>query len=163
MALPVSQSWSAPNEGWLNRMNEYTRRELVGYLRSIEANACNWQISEQTSGMDAAAFESIIHQAAHMLAAYQKPAISANRLLTLDELLALYDTDARHVWPSSTPPYLYREGKAGGHDWMAWHDIRACIEECDTGATIQETYLKTWRLWLCKPTGEERKAAPWDL
>ncbi len=142
-------------------MERCNRKELAEQLRGIEACAAQGHTAEQMMGMDAAAFASIIHQAACMVMEYPRPVISTNRVLTAEALLSIYSTDSAHDWPSNTPPYLYCEEKSGCGQWMSWRCVRDIIEGCDAGAVNMNTYFKTWRLWLCKPIEGEGKTVAW--
>lgn len=83
------------------------------------------------------------------------------RVMTLEELIGIYNLRENHSWVYNTPPYLYMDyGKDTGY-WIAWSNIVSCLERCYP-KYIPEDYGKTWRCWSAKPTDEQRKAVKWD-
>ena len=83
------------------------------------------------------------------------------RVMTLEELIGIYNLRENHSWVYNTPPYLYIDyGKDTGH-WIAWSNIVSCLERCYP-KYIPEDYGKTWRCWTSSPTDEQREAEPWN-
>lgn len=89
------------------------------------------------------------------------------RVMTLDDLLAIYDAEEEHTWPYETPPFLYfeaqpnQEAPNGYHGWVAWRDIAWMLEEgylyCN-----KDNYGKAWICWNRKPTDAQREATAWQ-
>ena len=83
------------------------------------------------------------------------------RVMTLEELIGIYNLRENHSWVYNTPPYLYMDyGKDAGH-WIAWSNIVSCLERCYP-KYIPEDYGKTWRCWTSRPTDEQREAVKWE-
>lgn len=81
------------------------------------------------------------------------------RVLTLNELRALYDTD-HFVWVEDN-------GDDDCFDGYAEVDIyKEKVELFEFGNEVQwepdnDNYGKTWRCWSAKPTEEQKEATPW--
>ena len=83
------------------------------------------------------------------------------RVMTLEELIGIYNIRENHSWVYNTPPYLYMDyGKDTGY-WIAWSNIVSCLERCYP-KYIPADYGKTWRCWTSRPTDEQREAEPWN-
>lgn len=92
----------------------------------------------------------------------QKP-----RVMTLEDLRAIYDTNEEHIWPYDTPPYLYfetrpnQEAPSSWHGWLAWREIKWMLEDgyfhCN-----RDDYGKTWRCWTSRPDEKRRAETPWE-
>lgn len=82
------------------------------------------------------------------------------RVLTLNELRALYDTD-HFVWVEDN-------GDDDCFDGYAEVDIyKEKVELFEFGNEVQwepdnDNYGKTWRCWSSRPTDEQREVAPWE-
>lgn len=87
------------------------------------------------------------------------------RVLTLEELDAIYQTKERHTWPFNTPPYLWMTvnpdvRKTRGF-WICWRDIMYSLEN-DSPFYVRENYGKVWKIWTAEPTDEQREEAQWN-
>lgn len=82
------------------------------------------------------------------------------RVLTLDELRALYDT-VHFVWVEDN-------GDDNCFNGYAEVDVyKEKVELFEFGNEVQwepdnDNYGKTWRCWSARPTDEQREAVPWQ-
>ena len=88
--------------------------------------------------------------------------VSVAMVMTLEELIGIYNLRENHSWVYNTPPYLYMDyyGKDIGY-WIAWSNIVSCLERCYP-KYIPEDYGKTWRCWSARPTDEEKRKVAWE-
>lgn len=100
------------------------------------------------------------HLIAHgvMVKELQKP-------LTVEEIERMAAEREGHDWPlDDVPPILCAEMKNGRTFWINWGtavDALVLIEAYEK-LRYKAGYNKQWRLWLRKPTEEERKDAEWE-
>lgn len=133
----------------------YTRGILYqGYMKCKECDATGPMILERDE-------KDIRHQVeTAALRRYEPPV----RPLTLEEFEAVYDAREDHEWPhEAIPPYLFLDSHIEKDDncWLLWCVARA-VWENDSRKYTRDTYGKTWRCWLRKPTEQEREACGWD-
>lgn len=87
------------------------------------------------------------------------------RVMTLEELDAIYQTKELHTWPFNTPPYLWMTVNPDIRQirgfWICWRDIKYSLEN-DSPFYVRENYGKVWKIWTAEPTDEQREAVPWD-
>ena len=87
------------------------------------------------------------------------------RVMTLEELDAIYQTKEMHTWPFNTPPYLWMTVNPDVRQtrgfWICWRDIMYCFEN-SSPFYVRENYGKVWKIWTAEPTDGQRKAAKWD-
>ena len=86
------------------------------------------------------------------------------RVMTLEELDAIYQTKERHTWPFNTPPYLWMivnpDVRQTRGFWICWRDITYSLEN-DSPFYVRENYGKVWKIWTAEPTDEQMEATPW--
>ena len=87
------------------------------------------------------------------------------RVMTLEELDAIYQTKERHIWPFNTPPWLWMTVNPDVRQtrgfWICWRDIMYSLEN-DSPFYVRENYGKVWKIWTAEPTDEQIKAVPWE-
>lgn len=87
------------------------------------------------------------------------------RVMTLEELEAIYQKKDTHVWPFTTPPYLWMtvnpDVRLTRGFWICWRDIMYSLEN-DSPIYVRENYGKVWKIWTAEPTDEQREAVKWD-
>lgn len=87
------------------------------------------------------------------------------RVMQFSEIMEIYNADPFHIWPYDTPPYLYIQEhphvRNSSESWAAWREIKDIIEGELFGHTAQ-SYGKTWRCWMLKPSFQQRQATPWE-
>lgn len=97
--------------------------------------------------------------------AYWIPSSQTARVMTLEELDAIYQTKERHIWPFNTPPWLWMTVNPDVRQtrgfWICWRDIMYCLEN-DSPFYVRENYGKVWKIWTAEPTDEQREAVKWD-
>ena len=90
--------------------------------------------------------------------------IQGPRVLTLDELDAIFNEQQNHVWPYNSPPYLWMtvnpEIRRTNGFWICWRDIVSCLTY-ESQFYTRDNYNKSWKIWFKEPTDEQRNAAPW--
>ena len=86
------------------------------------------------------------------------------RVMTLEELDAIYQTKERHIWPFNTPPWLWMTVNPDVRQtrgfWICWRDIMYSLEN-DSPFYVRENYGKVWKIWTAEPTDEQQKAVKW--
>ena len=86
------------------------------------------------------------------------------RVLTLEELDAIFNEQQNHVWPYNSPPYLWMtvnpEIRRTNGFWICWRDIVSCLTD-ESPFYTRENYNKSWKIWFKEPTDEQRNAVPW--
>lgn len=134
---------------------------------------CRWTIEDTINGLEGMIlstkfiehdFNGIVNiEACEQAIDLLKP--QEPRVMTLEELDAIYQTKERHTWPFNTPPYLWmtvnpdvRQTKGF---WICWRDIMYSLEN-DSPFYVRENYGKVWKIWTAEPTEEQRKAVKWD-
>ena len=87
------------------------------------------------------------------------------RVMTLEELDAIYQTKELHTWPFNTPPYLWMTVNPDVRHtrgfWICWRDIKYSLEN-DDPFYVRKNYGKVWKIWTTEPTDEQIKAVKWD-
>ena len=87
------------------------------------------------------------------------------RVLTLDELDAVFNKQQNHAWPYNSPPYLWMtvnpEIRRTDGFWICWRDIVSCLTDGSPFYT-RENYNKSWKIWSKEPTDEQREAVAWN-
>lgn len=87
------------------------------------------------------------------------------RVLTLEELDAIYQTKELHTWPFNTPPYLWMTVNPDARwirgFWIHWRDLMYSLEN-NTAFYVRENYGKVWKIWTVEPTDEQIKAVKWE-
>lgn len=87
------------------------------------------------------------------------------RPLTIQDLEAIYNTRADHVWPYNTPPELWmtvnpKVRRICGF-WICWRDIVYSLEG-RSPFYVRENYGKVWMIWTREPTDEQQEGVQWD-
>lgn len=94
-------------------------------------------------------------------AVIQKP-----RVLTLEELDAIYQTKEWHIWPFNTPPWLWMTVNPDVRQtrgfWICWRDIKYSLEN-DSTFYVRKNYGKVWKIWTAEPTDEQIKEEAWKI
>lgn len=85
--------------------------------------------------------------------------------LTIQDLEAIYNTRADHVWPYNMPPELWmtvnpKVRRICGF-WICWRDIVYSLES-RSPFYVRENYGKVWMIWTRKPTDEQQEEVQWD-
>lgn len=87
------------------------------------------------------------------------------RALTIQDLDAIYNAKADHVWPYNTPPELWMTANPKVRRtcgfWICWRDI-VCSLEGRSPFYVRENYGKAWMIWTRKPTDKQQEAVQWD-
>lgn len=87
------------------------------------------------------------------------------RVMTLEELDAIYQTKKWHTWPFNTPPYLWMTVNPDVRQtrgfWICWRDIMYSLEN-NSPFYVRENYGKVWKILTAEPTDEQREAIPWE-
>ena len=84
--------------------------------------------------------------------------------LTVEEIERIAEEREGNAWPlDDVPPILCAEIKNGRTFWINWGTAVDALVLIEAYGKLQnqDSYNKQWRLWLRKPTEEERKAAEW--
>ena len=84
------------------------------------------------------------------------------RVMTLEELIGIYNFRENHSWVYDTPPYLYLDNRAWIGYWVSWSNIVGCLEGQEAGYKV-EKYGERWRCWTSRPTDEQRETVKWEL
>lgn len=88
------------------------------------------------------------------------------RVMTLEELDAIYQTKERHIWPFNTPPWLWMTVNPDVRQtrgfWICWRDIMYSLEN-DSPFYVRENYGKVWKIWTAEPTDERMEAEAWKM
>ena len=120
------------------------------YIKLLESSRDEWQKIAQKAIAKLKA-----------LSKAQEPVVPVARVMTLEELIGIYNLRENHSWVYNTPPYFYMDyGKDTGH-WISWSNIVSCLERCYP-KYIPEDYGKTWRCWTSRPDEERRAETPWN-
>lgn len=86
------------------------------------------------------------------------------RVLTLEDVMEIYNARDSHVWPYDTAPFIFVEEHPDIYtyhgSWTAWREIMAILLD-GIFVHTRNTYGKTWRCWSARPTDEQRKAVKW--
>lgn len=86
------------------------------------------------------------------------------KLMTLEDIMEIYNARDCHVWPYDTAPYIFVEEhpdiRTYHGSWTAWREIMAILHDGIFVHTIN-TYGKTWRCWTFQPTDKQREETPW--
>ena len=83
------------------------------------------------------------------------------RVLTLEEIIGIYEFRESHVWVYNTPPYLYLDNRNWIGYWVSWSSIVMCIDGQEPEYT-RDTYGIKWRCWTYRPSDEQRRNTPWE-
>lgn len=87
------------------------------------------------------------------------------RVLTLEDVMEIYNATDSHVWPYDTAPFIFVEEHPDIYtyhgSWTAWREIMAILHD-GIFVHTRNTYGKTWRCWSARPTDEQRKVVKWD-
>ena len=86
------------------------------------------------------------------------------RVMTLEELDAIYQKETAHFWPFDTPPYMFMTVNPNvrlvSGFWICWRDIMYSLEN-NSQFYVRENYGKEWIIWTKKPTVAQRDAVKW--
>lgn len=83
--------------------------------------------------------------------------------LSREQFNEIYSMRDEHVWPfDAEPPMLFLESAIEKLDfcWISWEAANLLMD--GFRAYSADNYGEKWRCWRCKPTEEERAAAPWE-
>ena len=98
--------------------------------------------------------DDLLHDALSLLKA-QEP-----RVMTLEELDAIYQTKERHTWPFNTPPWLWMTVNPDVRQtrgfWICWRDIMYSLEN-SSPFYVRENYGKVWIIWTAEPTDDSER------
>ena len=87
------------------------------------------------------------------------------KLMTLEDIMEIYNARDCHLWPYDTAPYIFVEEHPDistyHGSWTAWREIMAILHD-GIFVHTRNTYGKTWRCWTFHPTDEQREAVKWD-
>lgn len=87
------------------------------------------------------------------------------RVMSLEELDAIYQIKERHTWPFNTPPYLWMTVNPDVRQtrgfWICWRDIMYSLEN-DSPFYVRENYGKVWKILTAEPTDEQRRNISWE-
>lgn len=83
--------------------------------------------------------------------------------LSREQFNEIHSMRDEHVWPfDAEPPMLFLESAIEKLDfcWISWEAADLLMD--GFRAYSADNYGEKWRCWRCKPTEEERAAAPWE-
>lgn len=87
------------------------------------------------------------------------------RVMSLEELDAIYQIKERHTWPFNAPPYLWMivnpDVRLTRGFWICWRDIMYCLEN-SSPFYVRENYGKVWKILTAEPTDEQRRNTSWE-
>lgn len=86
------------------------------------------------------------------------------RVMTLEEVYEIYNSNKAHIWPHDTPPYLWMENANKRNIvcyWISWSHVVDCIEG-RYPRYDPDDYGVEWRIWTSRPTDAQREAIPWE-
>ena len=87
------------------------------------------------------------------------------KLMTLEDIMEIYNARDCHLWPYDTAPYIFVEEHPNIYtyhgSWTAWREIMTILHD-GIFVHTRNTYGKTWRCWTFHPTDGQRKAVKWD-
>ena len=132
----------------------FIRRYEAGFAQSIQAlDAAVELLNEQ---------EKEIHDLQTKISGLQT--VQTARVMSLEELDAIYQTKEWHIWPFNTPPWLWMTVNPDVRQtrgfWICWRDIMDSLEN-SSPFYVRENYGKVWEIWTAKPTDGQMEAVQW--